>query len=188
MTILGNHTVHELKDLIAAKQTDLDVINKLYGDKSPEWVQRDPKGFIAFTNDRDSLNTRWDSLKTVSVMNTIGTAFTLGNEDVATAEGQYQDVVTWAHDLQKLFWAWPQDMLGPIPNYSAPQPTAPDADMNLLKKASDVVNPIAKELDKAGVPDPFGGNKNTLFSSPLTPYLIGGGIILGLVGIIAIRR
>jgi hypothetical protein len=184
MPILGQHTVHELKDLIAAKQADLDAINKAYGDNSPEWVKRDPKGFIQFTNDRDSLNTRWDKLKTLSTLNTIGTAFALGNEDIVTAESQYQDVVSWAHDLQKLFWAWPSDMFS-IPPYQGVQPTAPDVDMNVVRKASDVVNPIAKELDQAGA---AASDAAKSAAGGMKPYLIGGGILLGLLAIIAIRR
>jgi hypothetical protein len=184
MPVLGQHTVHELKDLIAAKQADLDAINKAYGDNSPDWVKRDSKGFIQFTNDRDSLNTRWDKLKTLSVMNTIGTAFTLGNEDIVTAESQYQDVVAWSHDLQKLFWSFPSDMFT-IPEYHGVQPTAPDTDMNVIRKAADVVNPIAKELDRAGA---AAGDAAKSAASSMKPYLIGGGILLGLIAIIAIRR
>jgi hypothetical protein len=58
-TVLGDPSVAELIDLVAAKDYEIAQLEQAYADFSPTWVQKDSAAYVAWVNDWTALKTRY---------------------------------------------------------------------------------------------------------------------------------
>ncbi len=188
------HTVHETKDLTAAKQAEIDHLKDMWRQYSAAWQSKDPSGAATFQAGYNKALADW-AVASASANRQIVASFIHGSEDVITAEDDYQAVLAVGAEVQQLAWAWPSALLGvgyAGAGYTVPQPTAPDFNMAALNRAADVAMPIASAVDQIPLLNRLpGGNVppndplNFAFQNPKTTLAIAGA---GLLGIFILTR
>lgn len=156
MTVLGAHTVAELRDLLNAYNYQQGELEKAADGARDHWVSQDAAGWTQWKADYDSWNASYQPVRTAANTLLAATATTLQN--VVTAEPQYQDLAKAfapMADLDRRFRQGPAAAVAP--SYGAnPQPTAPDADLGAYK-ATDAGTRAMPDFVKTGVATFAGG-------------------------------
>lgn len=156
MTILGQHTVTELRDLVKAKDEDLRQFQLGYEDFAPTWKAKDPVAFEAWTKAWKALKTRYSNAKTMANITFSAQKVNPLSEDETPAEGAYSAIL---RSLQKVEGTVSpgdkQDLFnrivaaGKALDYKVPQPDGKDVDLQVYlladkaKKQVDAVGGIA---------------------------------------------
>jgi len=179
-TFMGNHTIQELKDLIAAKDVDMAQLNKQQADFTHTWMQSDPAACGLWLNDLQALNNRYDAAKaSANTYLTISAAdFTAGGSEASynaildalnpmwrqntSAPGSYGDLITRITAAGAKIQAW-----------QVPQPT-PNSDYDLnTYKASDTA---VKGIEHAA----------SVTSQTVMPIVVAAAV--GLVALVLLKR
>ncbi len=187
MTIFGQHTFAELKELIAAKDYEHTQIQAAYDAKPAIVNAADPK----WSNDWQAFLARYKSARLVCLAEiaTAG-ATTLGASlSVTPAEKQWQTLLhTLTQDPSKPYTDLDEQGLfvrlqkaGVQPDVShVPQPTSADIDLGVYKGADDLLKGGAAVVAAA-----TDAGKKSVSSHPLL-YVFGGLAAVG-VGYVALR-
>jgi hypothetical protein len=186
------HTVHQVKDLVAAKQAEITHLQDMWRQYGAAWQSKDPTGAAAWKKAYDKALSDWASAS-ASANKQIMAAFIPGGEDSTYAESDYQAVLAVGAQVLTLAQAWPSALLGTSyagAGYTVPQPTAPDyhmSSMNAADEALKTVGTVGGELPDVSAP----GSQNPLFGanakSNWTKAAIIGGLALGGILILARR-
>jgi hypothetical protein len=142
MTILGQHTVHELDDLVKALSYQVSQITTA-NLNCKGWPQRDPQGYANWADQLAKATTAWGDV-VHSVMRRIELTPEL-TWDVVPAEGDFQAIAKAFEpfeDLTRTFMAQAQCA---ISFDKTPQPTAPDLDLTAYKVSDSAVKWVEKQ-------------------------------------------
>jgi hypothetical protein len=146
--IAGLYSVAELKDLIKAKDYDLDQLGAHYAAFAPTWVNADSASFVAWTDDWSKLQQAYDAARADGETAISEASLVLGSDNDIQADAPYRAILTalnptWAQDTPA-----PGSLIdldarlsaasGAQTDYSQqPQPTpGTDADLNALNAIS----------------------------------------------------
>lgn len=183
MTILGQNTVDELRDLVAAKDYTIAQIDKAYAPFASAWRARDASAAEAWEADFAALRRRYAAAKVLAAEAFTRAQFTVGVRDSLIPASVEYDAILKAirkdpnvqsrGDLQDL-----SDRLAAqgvrIDYAKTPQPKAVDEDLQVYKGADTLLKKGEAAAEKA--------------AKDWTPWLIGGGAVLGLFGLGMLTR
>jgi hypothetical protein len=175
-TLLGMHTVAELKDLLAAKDYQLAQLGQAFS-KATGWATSDPTSYAAWQTDFSALMQRYNAARTQAqaIVDANSASIIPANMDV-TGEGPYELVLAAIHhdpeqtgDLTDLDRRLTKGA-GVTADYSqTPQPTSgSDVDLSVYQGAGKALDAVGLPKDAAAFPWAKAG-------------LIAGGVLLGLV-------
>ena len=177
MTIAGYHTAHELADLLKAKDVniaDLAAAAQAFrGSSEATWVQ--------WLIDFDAFELTWAQTHDyASTLVDVDTLHGLTAGDTVTEENAYQKVLSVLPPFDDLVRRWPR-LPGAPATYAerpTPQPTAPDADLNVVNATT----PIANLVDEVGaaIASPF--------TYPKTALVVAGVAVVGVLGVLSLLR
>jgi hypothetical protein len=175
MTILGQESVAELRDLVAAKDYTFGQIQQAYDAFAAQWKAQDPAGHDDWLSDWRARKAKYLAARVIAA-----TAFARGqaafvSETLVPAPIEYDLVLAsltkdaksgvQKGDLQELFDRLSAARGAQVDLSRTPQPQATDVDLSVYKATDD--------LDKK--------------TSGVMPY-VAGGAVLGLVGYALLRR
>lgn len=146
MTILGQHTVHELDDLVKAHNYHVDQLTKASANCSA-WKQRDPQGYAAWSTDFTQAAANWAHVSHVA-MNRIDLT-PQSMRDYVPLESDYQAVLTAFHPFDDLTLRFTRDSQCSVDMSATPQPQAPDADLQAYQTADAATKWIDKKAKDA---------------------------------------
>jgi hypothetical protein len=132
MTILGEHTVHELNDLVNALSYEVTQTQKAII-ACPSWAQRDPAEFADWNTKLVQAMAPWSDALHVAMVRIGETPQALW--DTVPAEAHYQGCLTAYHPFDDLIRTFMQQSQCPIAFDQMPQPTAADFDLDAYKGA-----------------------------------------------------
>ncbi len=173
MTILNQHTVHELDDLVKALSYQVAQVTSAY-QQCASWKVRDPQGYAAWASDLSKATATWARVSHAA-MKVIGLTPHLG-WDVVPAEGDYQAVAKAFEPFEDLIRTFIRESQCTLSMPSVPQPTAPDADLVAFKATDSATRWIDKEAKAVAA-----GSKS------IAPYVFGG-LGLALATALMVRR
>lgn len=157
MTIFGQHTVHELQELIAAKDVEMNDLVNAGTSYKPTWDASDSASSTQWQTDLTALQARYNTARTNAESVIALSENSAISPDYLPAESSWQAILTsvqqvpgtvTAGDLQDLY-----NRLVAVTGYAyksnVPQPTALDADLNAYNEV-EKYDPLAPLLgDKA---------------------------------------
>jgi hypothetical protein len=154
MTILGKHTISELRDLLKAYDYQFDELSRAFDTASSEWANADTGGRDTWKRDFDAWNaSTWQPARNRANTSLAGTATSL--QDITTDEPTYQATATAFAplvDFDRRLRTAPKAAAAYAPDYkSNPQPTAVDADLGAYKSA-DASTKVIEAAAKAANP------------------------------------
>lgn len=132
MTIFGQHTVHELDDLLKALSYEVDQISRASADCAA-WKQRDPQGYSAWTSEWSKFIAEWAHVSHVAMRRVELTPH--ATWDYVPLEDDYQRLLRAfqpSHELERRFLRESQCT---VTMSAVPQPTAPDFDLQAYQAA-----------------------------------------------------
>ena len=141
MTILGQHTVHELNDLVNALSYEVSQTMKA-NVACTSWMQRDPKAFADWNTTLMQAMAGWSTAVHVAMVRIDETPQALW--DTVPAEQHFQDCLTAYHPFDDLIRTFMQVSQCPISFDQIPQPTAPDADLSVYQGADKATKWVEK--------------------------------------------
>ena len=141
MTILGEHTVHELNDLVNALSYEVTQTQKAII-ACTSWAQRDPKAFADWNTKFVQLMGPWADALHVAMVRIGETPQALW--DAVPAEAHYQGCLTAYHPFDDLIRTFMQASQCTISFDQMPQPTADDLDLDAYKGADKATKWIEK--------------------------------------------
>jgi hypothetical protein len=156
MTIRGQHTPAETRELLIQKDKDLAAMAKAFLEFEPKWTELDIDQVVDYRKDLEDLAKRWDFTKAqtnqVLAINTLtsedawqGILHTLQKTPGHFQKGDFPDLV------QRLFKAG-KEWRAPVQ-----QPTAPDFDLDIYNTADKALKASSNiGLIVAGVLGVFG--------------------------------
>jgi hypothetical protein len=157
MTILGQHSVTELKDLLKAKDANLADMSKAFSSFGPAWKSQDPSSYSSWSSDFNLFKSGYSLASIEAKAEILGGEMTpFVSDDNIPAESGYQAVlsslqktpgVVSAGDFQDLFnrlqAAQKQAGQTPYKESPTPQPTkGSDTDLNTMNAATGVLNSL----------------------------------------------
>jgi hypothetical protein len=181
MTILGQHTAHELSDLIAAKTANIGDLATAVGN-APGTAWLDSR-WSAWQNDYNSFIADWNKAKLAAQTTVADAQSSLAGWDYTTAENDWTAVLAvlggdYGTRLPDLMTRWTKLPNAPaLASSPVPQPTAPDSDLGAFNATGAVTVP----LDKAGTAIA------SAVSNPATPYVVGAVVVLGFTLLIKLK-
>lgn len=151
MTILGDHTVHELSELRDALTAQLGDLQTAYQTGAGAWAANNPQAFGSWIARYDAAMPAWGAALDQAELTLDLTPQALW--DLEVAEQDYQGLAAAFAPFEALdgFLRVPANGFpqADLPNYSnTPQPTAPDADLAVGK----AVNKLLAKLPFSGTP------------------------------------
>jgi hypothetical protein len=132
MTILGEHTVHELNDLGNALSYEVSQTMKA-SVACTSWMQRDPKAFADWNTALMQAMGGWSTAVHIAMVRIDETPQALW--DTVPAEPHFQGCLTAYHPFDDLIRTFIQVSQCPISFDAMPQPTAPDFDLSAYQSA-----------------------------------------------------
>ncbi|MGD0528553.1 MAG: hypothetical protein ABSE49_25690 [Polyangiaceae bacterium] len=132
MTILGEHTVHELNDLVNALSYEVTQTQKAII-ACTAWAQRDPSAFADWNTKLVQAMAPWSDALHIAMVRIGETPQALW--DAVPAEAHYQGCLTAYHPFDDLIRTFMQQSQCPISFDQMPQPTAADFDLDAYKSA-----------------------------------------------------
>jgi hypothetical protein len=132
VTILGEHTVHELNDLVTALSYEVSQTMKA-NIACTTWAQNDPKAFADWNTKLMQTMAGWSTAVHVAMVRIGETPQALW--DTVPAEAHFQDCLTAYHPFDDLIRTFMQQSQCPISFDQMPQPTAADFDLDAYKSA-----------------------------------------------------
>ena len=132
MTILGEHTVHELNDLVNALSYEVNQTQKAII-ACTSWAQRDPKAFADWNTKLVQAMGPWSDALHIAMVRIGETPQALW--DTVPAEAHYQACLTAYHPFDDLIRTFIQTSQCPISFDQMPQPTATDLDLSVYQGA-----------------------------------------------------
>jgi hypothetical protein len=192
MTILGQFTITELRDLIKAKDYTVGEIEKAYRELAVQWREVDPEGEADWRADWDAFRERYEAAKSQADTAFAAAKLMIGvRDDLIPAQGPYTSVLKsltkdqggayGKGDLQDLYNRIVEFRQHPIPFPNLPQPTqGTDVDLNAYVAVDKTIRDLENKADNLAK-DPTA--KKTA--------LIVGGVVAGIATlgvIIAARR
>jgi hypothetical protein len=142
MTILGEHTVHELNDLVNALSYEVTQTQKAII-ACTSWAQRDPAAFADWNTKLVQAMAPWSDALHVAMVRIGETPQALW--DAVPAEAHYQGCLTAYHPFDDLIRTFIQQSQCPISFDQMPQPTAADFDLDAYKGADKATKWIEKQ-------------------------------------------
>jgi hypothetical protein len=142
MTILGEHTVHELNDLVTALSYEVSQTMKA-NIACVSWAQRDPSGFADWNTKLVQAMGNWSTAVHVAMVRIGETPQALW--DTVPAEAHFQACLTAYHPFDDLIRTFMQQSQCPITFDQMPQPTAADFDLDVYKSADKATKWIETE-------------------------------------------
>jgi hypothetical protein len=173
MTILGEHTVHELNDLVKALSYEITQTQKA-GIACTSWAQRDPKAYADWNTQLLEAMGAWSKASHAAMVAIDRTPQSLW--DVVPAEQYFQDCLTAYHPFDDLIRTFMGVSQCPISFDQMPQPDASDLDLDAYKSA----DKAAKWIEKTAQD----GERKTKSYAPVV--VLGVGALVGVV--IAVRK
>ena len=164
MTILGQHSVTELKDLLKAKDSNLADMAKAASSFGPKWKVSDPSSYSAWMSDYNLLKAGYSLAAIEAKAEILGGEMTpFVSDDNIPAETGYQAVISSLQktpgvvstgDFQDLFsriqTAQKQAGQAPYKESPTPQPTkGSDTDLNTMNAATDALNSLPTGVPKS---------------------------------------
>jgi len=152
-TILTWHTVHELSDLVAALQFQVDQIDAAYNAAKSAWSAADNAGFLSWETAYNSALTVWVPVRERARAVIVATAATGNDWDWVptieiTGEDSFDSVAKAFKPFVELDRELRQSAAFPkadLPTYAGtPQPTAPDFDLATYQIADSTMQAIKK--------------------------------------------
>lgn len=158
MTIVGQHTVTELRDLLAAKDLEVSALGKAYQSYKSQWDLKDAAASAKFDTDYKKLRDRYfiarkDAIKRISKADNSSIS-----PFVITAEDEWQDVLKSlkaAGDPGPTTIGDSMELYGRLANVGGPNPLpngeiqpeyGSDFDLNTFNKAGDILEQIDPAL------------------------------------------
>ncbi len=132
MTIFGQHTIHELDDLLKALSYEVDQIAKASADCAG-WKQRDPQGYSAWTNELSKVMAEWAHVSHVAMRRVELTPH--ATWDYVPLEGDYQRLLRAFQPFHELVRRFMRESQCTVTMSAVPQPTAPDFDLQAYQTA-----------------------------------------------------
>jgi hypothetical protein len=142
MTILGEHTVHELNDLVNALSYEVSQTMKA-NVACTSWMQRDPKAFADWNTKLVQAMTGWSTAVHIAMVRIDETPQALW--DTVPAEPHFQGCLTAYAPFDDLIRTFIQASQCPISFDQMPQPTAADFDLDVYKSTDKATKWIEKE-------------------------------------------
>lgn len=194
MTIAGQPSVAELRDLVASHDYELAQLAQAYADFAPNWVKQDPTAFVNWTNDWDAMNKRYQAARSMAENSFTAAKLSPIPDKDLPANAPWTailralkkiDGVVSPGDLQDLYTRFTAAGAKAVDFSKMPQPTpGNDQDMNLLT----ALNQVPAILG--------GGNSSGFFGLPSwvgwglaglagTAALVMGGEVLAVVAPLA---
>jgi len=181
MTVLGHHTVAELRDWLSALDYEAGQIASAYATFAPTWQAQDAATHHEWASDWKALQARYHAARARAQFATLRAQIDVGVPDsMIPVEDEWQGVLhalaktpgaVGKGDFQDLYNRLSAAQGKPVDVSKTPQPTATDADLSAYK-AADVVIRAGESAARALSPSRV---------SPGTKILVGGGILLGLL-------
>lgn len=195
-TVGGLYTVAELRDLIAAKNKEVEVLTADGNKFLPTWRETDPMAADAWANDLATLIRDYDAA--IAIANKTITEGRLLPENMSPADSEYRGVLTAVNNL------WQQKTDGPgslgdlrsrlqaagavMTAYAVDQPKkGSDFDTSVYRETE----PIVTLPGEAGGFDILGlkkAGKKTVKEIENQKWWIAGGVLAGLVGLVAVAK
>jgi hypothetical protein len=132
VTILGEHTVHELNDLVTALSYEVSQTMKA-NIACTTWAQNDPKAFADWNTKLMQTMAGWSTAVHVAMVRIGETPQALW--DTVPAEAHFQGCLTAYHPFDDLIRTFVQQSQCSISFDQMPQPTAADFDLDAYKSA-----------------------------------------------------
>jgi hypothetical protein len=134
MTILGKHTVAEIRDLLNAYNYQYDSLSRAFDGAKSQWLSQEPTTATQWKNDFDAWNSDvWQPARTKA--NTVLNSTVTTMQTLTTDETTYQMLAASflpLTDFDRRFRA--SSVRVAAPKYeNNPQPQAPDADLGAYK-------------------------------------------------------
>jgi hypothetical protein len=142
MTILGEHTVHELNDLVNALSYEVTQTQKAII-ACTSWAQRDPAAFADWNTKLVQAMAPWSDALHVAMVRIGETPQALW--DAVPAEAHYQGCLTAYHPFDDLIRTFMQASQCSISFDQMPQPTANDLDLSVYQGADKATKWIEKQ-------------------------------------------
>jgi hypothetical protein len=189
MTVLGQQTVAELRDLLAAKDYTVRQIEQAYAEFAPSWSSRDAAAATQWKADWTAFRKRYDVARAGAQHAIDFAKLTPVSDSLLPADSEFQAVLRALKqvdgtitkgDLQDLYSRI--SSAGKAPDVSqTPQPTAPDADLRAYKAADTAVKTV-EQAERA-----VAKSAESALSPKVVVFgLLGLGLVLGVAA--AARR
>jgi hypothetical protein len=141
MTILGQHTVHELNDLVKALSYEVSQIMAA-NVACTSWAQRDPKAFADWNTQFVQAMAGWSPAVHIAMTRIDETPQAMW--DVVPAEPHFQGCLKAFVPFHDVIRTFMQVSQCPISFDNMPQPTATDTDLDVYKSADKATKWIEK--------------------------------------------
>jgi hypothetical protein len=181
MTVLGHHSVGELRDWLSAIDYEAGQIASAYATFGPTWQAQDAAAHHEWAGQWKALQSRYGAAHARAQFAIARAQLDIGIPDsVIPVEDEWQAVLhalaktpgaVARGDFQDLYNRLAAAQGKPIDMSKMPQPTATDADLSAYKAADTVIR-AGESAARAVSPAQM---------SPGTKLLLGGGILLGLL-------
>jgi hypothetical protein len=145
MTVLGHHTVAELRDWLSALDYQAGQIANAHGAFAPTWKVRDAAALSHWEEDWQAFVARYGAARAKARAAIARAQFEIGVPDsLIPVEDEWNGVqhaltktpgTTSKGDFQDLYNRLAAAQAKPIDMSATPQPTATDADLNVFKAA-----------------------------------------------------
>jgi hypothetical protein len=142
MTILGQHTVHELDDLVKALGFEVQQFQAA-GVACRSWMQRDPQAYAAWNTQLVLAMAGWSTAVGIAKTRIDETPQALW--DAVPAEAHFQGCLDAFHPFEDLTRTFLQQSECTISFDGTPQPTAPDFDLRQYQAADRATRWIEKQ-------------------------------------------
>jgi hypothetical protein len=146
MTILGEHTVHELDDLVKALGFEVQQIQAA-NIACRAWMQRDPQAFATWNTQLIQAMAGWS--KAVGIAKTRIDETPQALWDAMPAEAHFQGCLDAFHPFEDLIRTFLQQSGCTVSFDGVPQPTAPDFDLRQYQLADRATKWIDKQAGAA---------------------------------------
>jgi hypothetical protein len=199
MTILGEHTAHELSDLLTAKQANVAALSAAAMQAGASVDTTSPAWNAWLARYTSFLNAWNDTAANAQKIVENDESSILG-WDYTTEESWYNAVLTASDPISGLSVDFAKIPGNPQANYGAtsvtPQPTAPDADLSTLNalNAAPVVGAggaidqgVAAATSAVNAAENFLKNPASIFGSP-TAWLVGAAVVGTLGAVFLLKR
>jgi hypothetical protein len=183
MTLFGSHTADELRDLVKAKDYDIDQIQKAYDDFAPSWQTQDAAGAADWLVDWKRFRDRYTAARLRSTIALTAADVVPGPDNLKPVETVWQGVLDaltvkgtspagTKGNFQELHNRFATAQKKPVDFSKQPTPIAIDTDLQAYQGADKVVKGI--EAGKKAAEKAAGS-----FLADNWPWILGGALALG---------
>ncbi len=189
MTIVGHHTVAELREWLAALDYQVGKIEEAYSAYQSHWRLVDRAAWEDWGRDWNVFKARYGAAHTAAQSVIQRAAYLAIPDSLLPVEDEWKGIhhaLTVSPDgpyvkgdLQDLYNRLAAARGAPIDMSKMPQPTATDADLSVFNGTGAVLDAGKAAWD--ALPSPKLPDLSAITPSSGTKVLIGGGLLLGLV-------